>query len=457
MYDSLTSTLKFLKVSTFTFLVLFSAALLLSSSLVHADQPITIERIFGLGMAVDNSGNLAFTGSTAALQGQGRGRSGFGSMAFLFKLDRNGRQLCFRTWGPQDYYRRNGGTGYQTDDTFGYGVAFDSSNNMYWTGTTMADNHENFKVFLVKLDPSCIPPQGEAAWRGGRSGITWGGSGDDIGRAVAVDASDNVYVTGSTTSYGSGQGFVTSDIFLLKYDSSLELQWQRTWGGVHNDYGTGMTIDSVGNVYVVGSSESYGGQSDFVLLKYDPYGNLVFQKVWGGQQNDYGTEVAVDSGGYVYMTGYTYSYGPTPGFASAALIKYDSEGNQIFAETWGGKFNTFAYGVTVDGAGDVYVTGYNYGSRTNPAVANTFLLKYDPSGNLQSVETWGGNRGDYAYALAVDNIGNVFETGYTFSFGPNTRGASSFLLKYDPYGNLQYQMEYGGGAPTTNNQYWTNP
>jgi len=440
VYDSLTSTLKFLRVSAFTVLVLLSAALLLSSSLVRADQPITIDRIFGSGMAIDNAGNIAFTGATASF-GSG------GSIAYLFKLDQTGKQLCFRTWGPQNYYRPNGGTGYQTDDTFGYGVAFDTSNNMYWTGTTMAENHEDFDVFLIKFDPSCNQVYE----------IGWGNSpGNDIGRAVAVDASDNVYVTGSTSSYGNGQGFITSSIFLLKYGPSGEPQWQRTWGGVQNNYGTGVTVDSVGNIYVVGSSESYGGQSDFVLLKYDPYGNLVFQKVWGGQQNDYGTGVAVDRGGDVYMTGYTYSYGPTPGVAAAALVKYDSEGNEIFAETWGGKMNTYAYGVTVDAAGYAYVAGYDYGSRPNSDVANTFLLKYDPSGNLVSDQTWGGNRGDYGYAVAVDEIGNVFVTGYTFSFGSNTRGGNFFLLKYDPLGNLQYQREYGGGIPATN-QYWTNP
>ena len=306
----MTSTLKYLRVFVVASLV-FSCALILSSTpLVHADYPITIGRILGSGMAVDNAGNIALTGDTASF-GQG------GSTAYLFKFDPSGRRLCFRTWGPQNY-PANGGSG--SDDTFGYGVAFDTSNNMYWTGTTMAETHEDYDVFLVKYDSSC----NQVYWVG------WGAQGNDIGRAVATDASDNVYVTGSTSSYGSGQGFVTSDVFLLKYGPSGEFQWSKTWGGLQNDYGTGLAVDSAGNVYVVGSTESYGGLSDFVLLKYDPYGNLLFQKVWGGQYNDYGTGVAVDSGGNVYLSGYTYSYGPTPGIASAVLVKYDPLGNQLF-------------------------------------------------------------------------------------------------------------------------------
>ena len=413
---------------------------MLSSALVGANQPITIGRIWGSGMAVDNAGNIALTGSTASF-GQG------GSIAYLFKIDPSGRRLCFRTWGPQNYYQPNGGTGYTSDDTFGYGVAFDSSNNMYWTGTTMAEDHETYDVFLIKFDPSCNQIY-EVGWGGGQ--------GNDIGRGVTVDASDNVYVTGSTSQFGSGQGFVTSDVFLLKYGPSGEFQWSRTWGGLGNDYGTGVAVDSVGNVYVVGSTESYGGQSDFALLKYDPYGNLMWQKVWGGPQADYGTGVAVDSGDNAYITGYTYSYGSTPGVASAVLAKYDPAGNQIFAETWGGKENTFGYGVTVDAAGDAYVAGYTYGSRPSSTVATTFLLKYDPSGSLLSQQTWGGNKGDYAYAVAVDNTGNVFVTGYTFSYGPNINGANFFLLKYDAFGDLLYQKTYGGGIPLSN-QYWTYP
>ena len=135
-----------------------------------------------------------------------------------------------------------------------------------------------------------------------------------------------MYVTGSTSSYGSGQGFTTSDIFLLKYGPSGEAHWSRTWGGLQNDYGTGVTVDSAGNVYVAGSTNSYGGQSDFVLLKYDPSGNLLFQKVWGGAQNDFGTGVAVDAGGNAWIQGHCQTAPRT----RSEGINYDSKRKQRF-------------------------------------------------------------------------------------------------------------------------------
>jgi len=324
-----------------------------------------------------------------------------------------------KTWGgPQD--------------TFGYGVAFDSSNNIYVTGATQSFGGQQPDVFLLKYDSSC-----NLLFQ-----IPWGGTGNDVGRGVAVDGFDNVYVTGSTDSYGAGQ----SDVFLLKYGPSGEFQFSKTWGGSKNDYASGVAVDGTGNVYVTGSTGSFGaGQSDVFLLKYDPSGNLLFQETWGGTQNDYGSGIAVDGGGNVYVTGST--YGATSGVASVFLLKYDPSGNLLFEKTWGGTQSDYGSGVAVDGAGNVYVTGYTYSSSATLGVPNAFLLKYDPSGTLLFQKTWGGLRGDYGYGVAVDGSGNTYVSGYTYSFGPNRQGVNVFLLRYDPSGNLLFQQTYGGGIP----------
>jgi hypothetical protein len=257
-----------------------------------------------------------------------------------------------------------------------------------------------------------------------------------------------VYVTGSTQSYGEGQ----TNAFLLKYNRVGEFQFSRTWGGNRSDYGNAVAVDGLGNIYVTGATNSYGaGQSDVFLLKYDPEGNLLFQTFWGGKQIDYGTGVAVDYAGNVYVTGTTYSFGATPGIPNAFLLKYDTHGNMLFSQTWATTLTAYGTGVAVDAPGNTYVTGYTYGASAAPGVAKAFLLKYDPSGNLLMQKTWGGNRGDYGYGVAVDMIGNTFLTGYTFSFGgpnrgPNSQGASFFLLMYDSSGNLALQKTYGGGC-----------
>src|ERR1700690_330888 len=83
-----------------------------------------------------------------------------------------------------------------------------------------------------------------------------------------------------------------------------------TWGGSSTDFGEGSATDSTGNVYAVGATNSYGaGGSDALILKYDPSGNLLWSKTWGGGGNDVAYAVGVGPDGLVYVTGGTASYG----------------------------------------------------------------------------------------------------------------------------------------------------
>lgn len=381
---------------------------------VRADQVLTAGKVWGSGITVDTAGNILMTGGTASF---GRGQS----LALLMKYSPSGKLLCMKTWGgPQD--------------TFGYGIAYDSSNDIYVTGATQSFGGQQPDAFLAKYDSSC-----NLLFQ-----IAWGGAGNDVGRGVTVDGFDNVYVTGSTDGYGAG----LSDAFLLKYGPSGEFQFSKTWGGSQNDYGSGVVVDGAGSIYVTGSTGSYGaGQSDVFLLKYDPSGNLSFHEIWGGAQNDYSSGIAVDEAGNTYITGYTNSFGDTSGISAVFLLKYSPSGSLLFQKTWGGTQNDYGSGVAVDSAGDAYVTGYTYTSSTIPGVASVFLLKYDPSGNLLYQKIWGGLKGDYGYGVAVDGSGNAYVSGYTYSFGPNSQGANVFLLRIDPSGNLLFQKTYGGGIP----------
>jgi hypothetical protein len=89
---------------------------------------------------------------------------------------------------------------------------------------------------------------------------TWGGSSSDYGKGIALDASENAFITGSTFSFGAGLG----DAFLVKYDSSRNLLWNKTWGGSYDDRGYGIALDASENAFITGSTFSFGaGDSDF--------------------------------------------------------------------------------------------------------------------------------------------------------------------------------------------------
>jgi len=238
-----------------------------------------------------------------------------------------------------------------------------------------------------------------------------------------------------------------TQIFLLKYDTEGQLQFSQTWGTT-NSFGNGVAVDGFGNIYVVGTVSYQEPGSQIVLLKYDSSGNFLSQKTVGGlTQNSYGTGVAVDSAGDVYLTGYTYALGPWPGTSAVILLKYDPSGNVLFQALWGGKQNDAATAIAVDIDGNVYLTGYTKSYSITPEVPSAFLLKFDNTGNLLLQRIWGGHRGDFGYGVAVDTTENAYVTGYTFSFGPNAQGASFFILKYDISGSLQWTKLYGGGVP----------
>jgi len=93
---------------------------------------------------------------------------------------------------------------------------------------------------------------------------TWGGNYFDSGNAIALDSSDNIYIAGQTESFGAG----SFDIFLVKYDGSGVQQWNRTWGGSADDYCYAIALDSSKNIYLTGSTYSFGaGSSDMCLVK----------------------------------------------------------------------------------------------------------------------------------------------------------------------------------------------
>ena len=377
--------------------------------------------MFGSAAAIDNEGSLLVIGSSVPFSnGQ--------SQAFFFKYVSSlpdsplGQRACMKTFG-------NG----EPLDTFGYSITTDVSDNIYITGATQTFGGENYNVFLQEYTSSCNLIRT----------LQWGGEGNDIPHGITTDTVGNVYVVGSTSSFGNG----VTQIFLLKYDTEGELQFSQTWG-TSNSFGNGVAVDNLGNIYVVGTATNLGGGSQIILLKYDSSGNLLSQRMVGdGPQNNYGTGVAVDSGGSVYVTGYTYGLGPTPGISAVILLKYDPAGNLVFQSIWGGKQNDAATSIAVDIDGNVYLAGYTKSYSVNPGIPSAFLLKFDPFGNLILQRVWGGNKGDFGYGVAVDTTENAYVTGYTFSFGPNTQGANFFILKYDTAGNLQWTKLYGGGIP----------
>jgi len=391
-----------------------------------------------------------------------------------------------------------GGSSKEDNGVVAGSIAVDAAGNAYVTGVTassdfpvtanayQSSNQGGYDAFVTKLDPE-------------GSHLLYstylGGSGDDTGRSIAVDASGRVYVTGETTSanfvprglcpaaYDCSFTGRSSDAFVVKLDPAASgpasLQYATYLGGSDLDIGFSIAVDSEGRAYVTGETNSYdfpvthgafdvtcgmdgfcdGGVSDTFVAKIDPTrsgpASLVYSTYLGGSGFDSSNPVnsiAVDGKGNAYVTGCTASddFPITPGAYQkrraggcdifVTKLKPDPSGptpdpsDLLYSTFLGGDSYDDAWGIAVDRAGIVYLTGFTWSKdfpTTSGAISNklaggvgdAFVAKLkpdssgptpDPSELLYSTYL-GGSGSDTAYGIAVDASGRIYLAGDTTS------------------------------------------
>jgi uncharacterized delta-60 repeat protein len=366
--------------------------------------------IYGHGaptaMAVDDSGNVYVTGNSW-------GGGTFYDYATI-KYAPNGDTLWVRTYnGPGNFY------------DYARALAVDDSGNVYVTGNSWGGG-TFYDYATIKYAPN-----GDTLWVRRYNGP---GNDYDEARALAVDDSGNVYVTGYDWSGN------TEDYATIKYAPNGDTLWVRTYNGPGNfyDYARALAVDVSGNVYVTGSSRGGGTYTDYATIKYAPNGDTLWVRRYNGPGNDYdyAYAVAVDDSGNVYVTGSTRGGGTPPDYAT---IKYAPNGDTLWVRTYNGPGNDYdeALALKVDNSGNVYVTGESEGVGTFRDYAT---IKYAPNGDTLWVTTYNGpeNSDDYVYALAVDHNGNVYVTGV---------GADDYFatIKYSPCSATPGDANASGG------------
>jgi uncharacterized delta-60 repeat protein len=265
-------------------------------------------------------------------------------------------------------------------------------------------------------------------------------NGWDEAKAIAVDGSGNVYVTGRSLGSGTDWDYAT-----IKYNSSGDTVWVRRYNGPGNytDDAEAIAVDGSGNVYVTGRSWGSGSDYDWATIKYNASGAEQWVRRYNGPYNiiDEAYAIAVDGSGYVYVTGFSVWQSSTS--EDYTTIKYNSNGDTVWVRRYDGPPNNNtdeAFAIAVDGSGNVYVTGRSTGSGTSPDYAT---IKYNSSGVQQWVSRYNGpyNAWDEARAIAVDGIGNVYVTGYIWT-SDTTRDFAT--IKYNSSGVEQWVRRYVG-------------
>src|SRR5579884_746129 len=259
---------------------------------------------------------------------------------------------------------------------------------------------------------------------------------DDSPVSLSVDQTGNVYVTGT-----SANPFIGEDFATVKYDANGNQLWAARYDGGIFENAIALKVDSAGNVYVTGRSSSPRGDYDFATVKYDPSGKQLWATRYQYVSNDAPAALAVDGLGNVYVTGYS-CRDMACATADYVTIKYDSDGNQLWAARYGDTGYNGAQALSVDQNGNVYVTGSTFNG-TNMDFAT---IKYDPSGNQLWVSRYDHGSDDRATAMTLDHSGNIVVTGASY-------GSTVFdyaTVKYDPSGKELWNARYDSGGCKTN-------
>jgi len=464
---------------------------------------------YGYGDAVDSSGNVYVVGQYQSSPLTIYNADGNSSGITLTNDGGDVYVVKYNTSGTALWATHIGGT---NNEGIQCAISVDSAGNAYVTsasydaltiynaggnpsGITLPGSG-NIGTFIVKYNTS-----GTALWA-----TQIGGSGFDSARSITIDSSSNVYVTGFYSANpliiynadGNPSGITatktgSSDAYIVKYNTSGYAQWAAHFGGSGNiARGFGIIVDSSSNVYVTGSSyaatvtfyNANGSPSGItvtngstagvaIVVKYNTSGTVLWASRIDGLGDQRAMTTSVDGAGNVYVAGLYYfsdpltiynangsAFGTTLthiGSDDVFVVKYNTSGTTQWVTKIAGTGGDIAVGISVDSAGNSYVTGY-YGS--NPVTiynadtstfgilfgsgSDVFVVKYDTSGTAQWATRIAGNGNDVSGGVSVGGSINSYITGTytanplsiynadTTEFGTltNSGGNDVFIVKY---------------------------
>ncbi len=451
-------------------------------------------------VALDAAGNVYLAGTALTTTGY--------NACFVAKLNSSGTTAAYVTL--------IGGSG---GDNIASAIALDSVGNIYMAGATDSASFPTtdppYPYQQPYLSPYTSPGQSVDAFVMKFDNLAtslafshyFGGSGYDVFNGVALDADDNVYLVGTTTSpdLPVGPALTTlrgqSNAFVVEFTSAGGPVYSTYLGGSGTDSGNAIAVDALGDAYVTGSTTSAnfpvaggpfqstlkGGMDAFVAKIGPPGGAVIYSTYLGGSGNDEGLGIAVDKSGAVFITGdtasanfpvlgaYQSTYGG--GTSNAFVTRLAGSGQTLLYSTYlGGSGTDVGYSVAIDPTGNAYVTGSTTSTNfpvtsdafqsSNQGTTNAFVTGLNPSGSgllfssylggsgTATLPTGSTNYGDYGTALAVNCAAGLVVAGVTTSTNfpgasgtITTAGTSTSSYPGEAPDAFVAQIAAGGGVP----------
>jgi hypothetical protein len=283
---------------------------------------------------------------------------------------------------------------------------------------------------------------GYSTFKGDNSGLS-----SAKGQSISTGDGGSCYVAGFCN-----DATLHEDLILIKYNQFGDTLWVKTYSGNANldDKAFGMVVDYNGFIYVTGYATDNVTGKNIILLKYSSYGELIWVKQYTDSTaslEDAGLAIVLDLNQFVYITGYYTN--PADNHEYLIIQKYDSSGTLMWTNSIvNGNGQGHGNAITIDHESNIYVTGYC----NTVDSSNIIIVKYNSSGDRQWETSYNGqgNGEDKAFGIVVDDLDNVYVTGYETNTSMNT---DCVTLKYNSSGILQFNSFYNGSGNVTDKAF----
>ena len=261
---------------------------------------------------------------------------------------------------------------------------------------------------------------------------------EEMGLSIKQTSDDGFIVVGiKSASFLKVYG--NRDIWLLKLDETGSIIWDKTFGGIEDDFGNSILQTSDGGYIIAGETDSYSnGRSDVWLIKTDENGNMQWDKTYGYEGSDFGEEIIKTSDGGYVIVGWGNQTGGARG--DAILIKVDSNGNKLWYRTFGGKGHNYADGVRETSDNGFIVLGSSWMSGDTDGY-DVWLIKTDQNGNIQWEKKYDNSDSDHGWSIDLTSDGGFILTGETNHGSDNEM---VWIIKTDENGNKLWDKTYAG-------------
>lgn len=381
------------------------------------------------GVAIDHQNNVIVVGNFVGKADFGGGSltSAGSNDVFIAKYSADGTHLWSKRFGG-------------TYEEWVASVTVDSSNNIiiagYFEGNTSLGglgltNQGAQDIFVAKYGADGVHLWSKA----------FGSSAEEEAVAVAVDSADNVLLTGwfdGSVNFGGSalNSAGMSDTFLVKLMSSGAHSWSHGYGGTMADLPAGIAVDGSDNVFLSatftgmsnfgGTTLTSAGGSDVAIAKYASTGTHLWSSRFGGTSSDASGAIAADSSGNVIAVG---SFQGTAGFGGTNLVslgardvffaKYSGSGAHVFSKGLGGTMTDRAYSASVSRNGDIFIAGsfagaadFGGGTLNSAGLDDMWVGKYHSDGSHVWSSSYGGTNLDEAIGIQPDGAGGAVILGY---------------------------------------------